>query len=249
MSAANAFASNISAGELFASNATATNLVATTASTGSLDVGGITASTLLVTNLVSAANVFVTNISAGELFSSNITTTNLVVTAASTGSLDATGMTTSSLLVTNLVSAANLFSTYISSGNLNLNTIDISPSLGDIYKERSFSAENNTDGNITGFNFLDILVRSFSADISISILSDSPSPNYFSLYKIYGIQKTIGDWTLSSPELKVGSDISSIFTFGNANSNGNIQLQYTSGNIDGFTGCTIKFRATTTSIN
>jgi hypothetical protein len=124
-------------------------------------------------------------------------------------------------------------------GTVSINTVDITPSAGDIAAERSFSAANNQGAaaNVTGFSFANATVRSFRAIVSVSI--DSTNPAY-EIFHLLGIQRAAA-WTLSSTRAGDNSGITfSITTAG--------QIQYTSGNRAGFVSNTMKFRATTTTV-
>jgi hypothetical protein len=120
-----------------------------------------------------------------------------------------------------------------------VNSVDITPSTGDIQAEMTFSAGNNvtSPANVTGFAFGNGIVRSFKAIVSVSLVATS---NLYETFELLGIQTASG-WSLSSGSLGDKSDIKFTIT-----SSG--QVQYTSGNKSGFVSNTIKFRATTTSI-
>jgi hypothetical protein len=124
------------------------------------------------------------------------------------------------------------------------NTIDITPSLGDISKEVSFIAANNQTSvaNVTGFAFSNTVVRSFSGSASVSIIATSG--NLYANYDIRGVQKQNGDWAINTTF--VGDNTGVIFTINIINSKG--QIQYTSTNISGWNSSAIQFRAHTTSI-
>jgi hypothetical protein len=121
-----------------------------------------------------------------------------------------------------------------------MNTVDVSPSLGDISRERYFSANNNQSSaaNITGFVFSNSVVRAFDAIVSVTILAESG--NLYAYYNIKGVQKN-GNWVLNSSFV---GDITG-FTF---SINGSGQIQYTSTNITNFTSSYVNFRALTTSV-
>jgi hypothetical protein len=124
------------------------------------------------------------------------------------------------------------------------NTVDITPSLGDIVKEKSFSAQNNqiSEANITGFAFSNSIVRAFHAMVSVSIIKSSGA-NLYANYDLKAIQKDTGDWYLNVSF--VGDDTGIIFGITNVSNNG--QIQYISSNIANWASTTIKFKANTTS--
>lgn len=110
---------------------------------------------------------------------------------------------------------------------------------GDI-NESSFTglANNTADQVITGFAFNNAVVRSFKAQVSINLDATADS---FATYELMGIQRG-SDWQMS--ESYTGDTITGL-TF-NITSAG--QVRVTVGNITGFVGAIIKFRAHTTSV-
>jgi len=150
--------------------------------------------------------------------------------------------TDSSLLFTNGSLNTNFLSTSnLTVGNLIVNTVNMTPSLGDLFYEQLFLANNNQiiPSNITGFLFNNNLVRYFEAIVSVSIIATN---NLVGGYKINGIQtNSIGNWLLNTNFIGQNTGIQfSINTSGN--------IQYISSNISGFISNTIKFRALTLSI-
>ena len=142
-------------------------------------------------------------------------------------------------------------STSISTGNiyassmLVTNTIDMTPSLGDIIKEVSFSAQNNqlSKANITNLAFPNNTVRSFSAIVSVCIMK-SAGQNLYANYDIKGVQRDIGDWVINTTF--IGDNTGIVFNISNVNSKG--QIQYISEDLSNWVSTTFKFKATTTSI-
>jgi hypothetical protein len=142
-------------------------------------------------------------------------------------------------------------STSISTGNIYAsnalvsNTIDMTPSLGDIIKEVSFSAQNNqlSVANITNLAFPNNTVRSFSAIVSVCIVK-SAGQNLYANFDIKGIQKDIGDWAINTNF--IGDNTGIVFSISNVNSKG--QIQYISEDLSNWVSTTFKFKATTTSI-
>ena len=142
-------------------------------------------------------------------------------------------------------------STSISTGNIYAsnalvsNTIDMTPSLGDIIKEVSFSAQNNqlSVANITNLAFPNNTVRSFSAIVSVCIVK-SAGQNLYANFDIKGIQKDIGDWAINTNF--IGDNTGIVFSISNVNSKG--QIQYISEDLSNWVSTTFKFNATTTSI-
>ena len=235
-------ATKISSASFYAPLATISNIVATAMSSGSLDLTGLTVGTILATS----------QISAGSVYAPLATISNVVATATSTGSIDATGMTVATILATSQISAGSLYAplatisnivaTTFTSGSIIANTIDITPSLGDISKERSFAAANNqsVSANVTNFAFANGVVRSFNAVASVSIVRLSGT-NYYANYDIRGVQKDSNDWVINVSF--VGDNTGIVFTIDD-----NGQIQYTSSNVSQWQSTAIKFRANTTSI-
>lgn len=108
---------------------------------------------------------------------------------------------------------------------------------GDI-NETSFSAANNqvAAANVTGLAFANGVVRSFEAQVSVSIDATS---DLFESFRLMGIQKG-ASWEMAVESLGDNSGVT--FTISAAG-----QVEYTSTNISGFVTDTIRFRATTTS--
>lgn len=111
-------------------------------------------------------------------------------------------------------------------------------SAGDI-AETSFSAANNVTvaANVTGLAFANGTVRSFDAQVSVVIAATA---DLYEVFRLQGIQKG-ASWDMSVES--TGDDSGIVFTITSAG-----QVQYTSGNEDGFVSSTMKFRAATTSV-
>jgi hypothetical protein len=124
-------------------------------------------------------------------------------------------------------------------GAIIFNTVDVSPSLGDISRERIFSALNdqNTPQSITGFSFNNSIVRAFDAIVSVTILDGGN--NKYAYYNLKGIHKA-NNWVINSSYV---GDVTG-FTFSIDN---NGQIKYTSTNVSGYISSSVNFRATTTS--
>lgn len=108
---------------------------------------------------------------------------------------------------------------------------------GDI-EETSFSLANNqaSPANVTGFLF-GVSVRSFKALVSVQIDATS---DLFESFELLGIQRGT-DFQMSVESVGDNSQIAFSITTGG-------QVQYTSGNITGFSSGIIKFRAITTTV-
>jgi hypothetical protein len=139
------------------------------------------------------------------------------------------------------ISTCNIYA----SNMLVTNTIDMTPSLGDIIKEVSFSAQNNqlSVANITNLAFPNNTVRSFSAIVSVCIMK-SAGQNLYANYDIKGVQRDIGDWVINTTF--IGDSTGIVFNISNVNSKG--QIQYISEDLSNWVSTTFKFKATTTSI-
>lgn len=113
----------------------------------------------------------------------------------------------------------------------------IGSSTGDL-AEGSFSlAESAVDADVTGFAFANASVRSFKAQVSVSIDATS---DLFEVFDIQGVQKSAG-WEISI--VSDGDD--SLINF-NISSLG--QITYSSSTYTGFVAGTIKYRAQVTTI-
>ena len=127
----------------------------------------------------------------------------------------------------------------ISGGSILFNTVDVSPSLGDISRERYAGINNNQTSveNIIGFTF-NASVRAFDAIVSVVILASSG--NRYAYYNLKGIKKA-SNWVVNSSYV---GDVTGV-TFSITNGG---QMQYTSTNVVGHTNGYVNFRAMTTSI-
>ena len=132
----------------------------------------------------------------------------------------------------------------ITNKSLFVNTVNQTPSLGDLYFEQSFSALNAqlTPATITNFAFSNTRVRYFRADVSVYI--NTTSGNIASGYELKGIQQnsTNGNWLLNTTF--IGSSPPNVnFTISTSG-----QLQYTSSSVGAFVSSTLHFRALTLSV-
>jgi hypothetical protein len=245
---------SITTGVVNSTNATITNIVATNLSSGNFAVTdllatNITASNILVNTQVSSANLYapnsiITNVSSVAITSGTLRSTDIYSTNLTSTNINGTNSSIATIISSD-ATVSNLRSLHITTGSLIANnTVDITPSLGDIGKERIFSAANNvtTATDVTNFAFDNAVVRSFNAVVSIEVLATSG--NKFANYDIRGIQKMSGDWAINTTF--VGDNTGIVFTIDNINSKG--QIQYVSSNISQWTSTTMKFRAHTTSV-
>jgi hypothetical protein len=237
--------SQISAGSVYAPLATIAEFVATNVSSGSVSATNATVPQIVATNVSSGtvsftsmtgSQIVATNVSSGTL---NLTTGMTTGTALLLTTTDATGLGTGGSL-TVLGGAAISNKLYVGT-NLYSNSVDITPSLGDISAERSFSAANNqaVAANVTSFSFDNAIVRSFNSIVSI-IVERSVGGNLYSNFEIKGIQKA-SSWVINTSY--VGDYVGITFS---VTSSG--QIQYTSTNQANWTASTMKFRAHTTSV-
>ena len=120
------------------------------------------------------------------------------------------------------------------------NSVNMTPSLGDIASELSFGASNNVSSStsITSFSFSNALVRSFQAMVSV-IITRSAGGNLYANFDLKGLQKE-SSWVLNTTYIGDFTGIS--FSI---DSNG--QIQYTSSNQANWLSTTMKFRGLTTS--
>lgn len=109
---------------------------------------------------------------------------------------------------------------------------------GDI-NETTFSAANNQSSavDLTGLAFNNAVVRSFEAQVSVTV---SATSNLYEMFTLRGIQRG-SDWMLAVTSVGDNSLFSfTITTVG--------QVQYTSGNYSGFISGAVRFRAITLSL-
>ena len=171
-----------------------------------------------------------------------------VTLGITTGSLNVTGasimqdnftVTTGSVTISTNDYTPIIGATFATGGSIIFNSVDVSPSMGDISRERVFNASNNVTSptNITGFAFSNEVVRAFDAVVSVTILDEGS--NKYAYYNLKGIQKG-SNWVINSSYV---GDVTG-YTFSINNSG---QIQYTSTSIAGWISATVHFRALTTT--
>jgi hypothetical protein len=205
----------------------------TIASTGSVGIGTTAPSQTL--DVVGGAN-FSVGITAANGLITNLTSTNAILTNVTMGTLDITS-------TANAVNGTDGGAFTVMGGcavtkSLYVNTINFTPSLGDL-NERSATAGNNISSatNVLGYAFDNSIVRSFVSIASVGIVATAG--NLYAVYQLRGVQKENG-WEMNSSF--VGDNTGIIFTI---STSGNVQ--YTSSNIPSWTNTTLKFKADTTS--
>ena len=199
---------------------------------GNVTVGSlfITGSSLINGNVnVSGSSIINVGITSGSI---NITGDSILNGNVTTGALTVTGASQlNTLAVTNQATI----------GSLMVNTVNLTPSLGDLYVEQIFNASNNvsTPTDVTGFAFSNSVVRSFEAIVSVSVIATT---NQYAMFKLLGIQKA-SNWYINVSY--VGDSVTGI-SFSITSSG---QIQYTSMNLPGFVSSTLKYRGfITTSV-
>jgi hypothetical protein len=145
------------------------------------------------------------------------------------------------LSVTTRVTSANMAAGSITSGTLRVNTVNMTPSVGDIASELTFTAGNGVTSasNITGLSFSNAIVRGFNALLTSTVVRTTGG-NLYANYELKGVQQANG-WILNSSF--IGDNTGVTFSI---NTSGNVQ--YTSTSLANFTSNTLKFKANTTSI-
>jgi len=114
----------------------------------------------------------------------------------------------------------------------------IAPIDGDIDLTLFNGANNQSSpANVTGLNFSNAVVRSFRAQVSVSVDATS---DLFEVFDLLGVQRG-SDWAMSV--VTPGDDSLVDFTITSAG-----QIQYTSGNYSGFSTLRIQFRAEVTQV-
>jgi hypothetical protein len=247
-------ATNITTTNLASSNITTNNLISTNMSTDSLLAININAGSISATTFISTSN----------LRSANSTITNMVATTLTSGTMVITGGSLNATFNSNTVGnifttggnvgigtsspqyklevAGTLLTTNIAANTLRINQVYMTPSLGDIVQELSFTAGNGVTSasNITGLSFSNTVVRGFNALLTSTVVRTTGG-NLYANYELKGLQQANG-WLLNSSFM--GDNIGLTFSI---NSSGNVQ--YTSTSLGNFTSNTLKFKANTTSIN
>lgn len=190
--------------------------------------GSVTAGALNVTG----ASILQLGITAGAL---NITGQSLLQGAVTAGGLAVTGA--SYFAGNTLITGGNLT---VTGGSVVFNTVDVSPSMADIVKERSATIGNNVSSatDVLSFTFDNAVARAFDAVVSVAV--SGTTGNSYAYYNLKGIQKNTGSWFLNSSF--VGDVIGITFSINNG------QIRYTTTNKPDFTDGVVKFRALTTTI-
>jgi hypothetical protein len=125
-------------------------------------------------------------------------------------------------------------------GSLIVNEIDITPSIGDITREKEFNALNNqlTNADVTNFSFTNINIKSFTGIACVTITTTTTT--YDALYELKGLNKNNG-WNIYSSN--IGDNVGITFYITSSG-----QITYTSTNISNWVSTKIKFRAMTTTV-
>lgn len=248
LSTANLAASTI--GNLFVSTSFASGGPATfdntlTANSTSVLNGAVTAGALAVTG----ATLLRQGVTAGAL---NVTGASLLQGGITGGSINITGesllqgaVTVGALAVTGasyfsgdmMITGGNLT---VTGGSIVFNTVDVSPSMADIVKERSATIGNNITSatDVLGFSFDNAVARAFDAVVSAAV--SGTSGNSYAYYNLKGVQKDSGNWYINSSF--VGDLVGITFSINNG------QVQYTTLNKSDFSSGVVKFRALTTTV-
>jgi hypothetical protein len=224
---------------------------------GSVTAGGlnVTGASILQLGITTGA----LNVTGQSLLNGSVTAGGLNVTGASilqlgitTGALNVTGQSLLNGAVTAgglAVTGASFFSgnALITGGNLTVtggsivfNTVDVSPSMADIVKERSATVGNNVSSptDVLTFAFDSAVARAFDAVVSVAV--SGTSGNSYAYYNLKGVQKDTGNWFINSSF--VGDVVGITFSINNG------QVRYTTLNKPDFSSGVVKFRALTTSV-
>ncbi len=240
---------NVTMGGLWVTGASVSQLGLTAGSlnvTGdSLIQGNVTMGGLWVTG----ASVSQFGLTAGSL---NVTQDSVLHGFVTVGALNVTGYsileslnTLGSLAVSSasyfgddvLITGGNLT---VTSGSIVFNTVDVSPSMADIVKERSATIGNNISSatDVLDFSFLNSVARAFDAIVSVAV--SGTTSNTYAYYNLKGVQKATGSWVMNSSF--VGDVTGVVFSITSG------QIQYTSSNKPDFSSAIVKFKALTTTV-
>ena len=138
-------------------------------------------------------------------------------------------------------------SAYISGGitagtTLNVNTVNMTPNVSDIFSQLSFTAGNNvTSGtSITGLSFNNDTVRAFDANIAVNVVCSDG--NRHAIFNVKGVQRAANNWNINTTF--VGDNNTGVtFSINTAGS-----LKYTSSNIPTYTSSSFSFKANTITV-
>ena len=215
--------------------------------TGNLTEWWITGGGAPIAKVDASGNITGNNLSGTNTGDQTITLTGSV-TGSGTGSF-ATSITANAITNADLAQMpANTIKANNFAGAHNASDLTVSQaqtmlqilpaSTGDL-PEGSFSAANNTANQpITGFSFLNSLVRSFEALVSVYTIA---SPSTVEEFEISGAQSIANGWQIAYNSM---GDVSGC-SF-DINSTGHMLI--TTPNNSGFGSCTVRFRAITTSV-
>jgi hypothetical protein len=131
-----------------------------------------------------------------------------------------------------------MVNTAVTTGRLIANTVDATPSIGDIGREKWAYLANNTSGTIGGFTFNNSVVRSFTAAAHVEI-QRSTGGNLFAKHELEAVQLA-SNWVLNQSYIGDNTGI----TFA-VNPTG--QVCYTSSNIANYSQSIIHYRASATN--
>jgi hypothetical protein len=126
-------------------------------------------------------------------------------------------------------------------GKMFVNSREITPSLGDIIAEGTFTQSSPGAGaqNVTDLNFENSTVRAFNAMVVVKATTDAGDT--YAQYEIKGLQKATGTWVMNESFIGDNTDIEFAIT-----SAGQVTYEYTG--INTLSQVDINFKAMTTSI-
>lgn len=221
---------------IFANNITTTNL--------NVNIGRFTfvSSTSLFSNFATVGNFFANTNTLGTLritnttLSANVSVGSVIISGGLSIQSTQTGTSSSSGNSITVAGGIGVIKDAYIGNSLFVTNIDMTPSTGDLFRERIFSLNNNiiTPVNITEFSFGNTVSRYFFAFACIKITTSTDE--LFAGYDLKGVRSNSKGWILNYNF--IGDKINIKFSITSTG-----QLQYTTANIPNWISGNIQWRA------